>query len=270
MLGHPWNDRTAYSMWTNQVAVVTGASRGIGRAIALSLANRGAAVCVNYAERADAAEQVVREIKAAGGRAMTAGADVADSASVQAIIEHAEAQLGPVTILVNNAGMLYQATLETLDYNHFDRMRRINADGIIHTTRAVMAGMRARRYGRIVNLTSIAAIGATLPGNAFYAATKAEAAMLTRRFAIELGSEGITVNAVAPGFIRTDMTEGRLRGSEWDSVERHVRDRTIMKRIGEPEDIANAVVFLAAPEAGWVTAQMLIVDGGRTDYLGHG
>lgn len=257
-------------MWKNQVAVVTGASRGIGRAIALSLANLGAAVCVNYSERADAAEQVVREIKAAGGHAVTAGADVADFASVKTMIEHIEAELGPITVLVNNAGVLYQATLETLDYNQFDRMRRINADAIIHTTRAVMAGMRARQYGRIVNLTSVAAIGATLPGNAFYAATKSEAAMLTRRFAIELGSEGITVNAVAPGFIRTDMTEGRLRGAEWDSIEKHVRERTIMRCIGEPEDIANAVVFLAAPEAGWVTAQMLIVDGGRMDYLGHG
>ncbi|XSC42561.1 SDR family NAD(P)-dependent oxidoreductase [Bradyrhizobium sp. RDT10] len=257
-------------MWTNQVAVVTGGSRGIGRAIALLLAQRGAAVCVNYAERADAAEQVASEIKAAGVRAMTVSADVGDFASVQTMIEHTEAQLGPVTILVNNAGVLYQATLETFDHKHFDRMRRVNTDGIIHTTRGVMAGMRARRYGRIINLASIAAIGATLPGNAFYAATKAEAAILTRRFAMELGSDGITVNAVAPGFIRTDMTLGRLRGAEWESIERRVGERTIMGRIGEPEDIANAVVFLAAPETGWLTAQMLVVDGGRMDYLAHG
>ncbi|WP_066507408.1 SDR family NAD(P)-dependent oxidoreductase [Bradyrhizobium macuxiense] len=257
-------------VWTNQVALVTGASRGIGRAIALLLAQRGAAVCVSYAERADAAEQVANEIKASGGRSMTVGADVADFASVQAMAEQAETWLGPLTILVNNAGVLYQATLETLNHNQFDRMRRINVDGIIHTTRAVMAGMRARRYGRIINLTSIAAIGATLPGNAFYAATKAEAAILTRRIAMELGSEGITVNAVAPGFIRTDMTQRRPDGTEWDSIEGHVRERTIMGRIGEPEDIANAVVFLAAPETGWMTAQMLVVDGGRMDCLAHG
>ncbi|MCK1670193.1 SDR family oxidoreductase [Bradyrhizobium sp. 153] len=256
-------------VWTNQVALITGASRSIGREIALLLARRGAAICVNYAERTDAAEQVANEIEAAGGRAMTAGADVANFASVEAMVEQATARLGPVTILVNNAGVLYQATLETLNHKQFDRMRRINVDGIIHTTRAVMAGMRTRRYGRIINLTSIAAIGATLPGNAFYAATKAEAAILTRRFAMELGSEGVTVNVVAPGFIRTDMTQQRRHGLEWLFIEMHVRERTIMGRIGEPGEVANAVVFLAAPETAWITAQTLVVDGGRMDYLAY-
>lgn len=200
--------------WSNQVAVVTGGARGIGRAIAHVLAQRGAAVCINYAARADAAEEVASEIKGEGGRAITAGADVADFRAVQVMIEQAEAQLGPVTILVNNAGVSYQATLDTFDYEQFDRMRRVNADGIIHATRATMAGMRARRYGRIVNVASIAAIGTALPGNAFYAATKAEAAILTRRFAMELGTDGVTVNAVAPGFVRTDMTQGKRSAEE--------------------------------------------------------
>jgi len=256
--------------WSNQVAVVTGGGRGIGRAIALLLAKRGAAVCVNYAARADAAEQVASEIKREGGRAITAGADVADFYAVQVMIEQAEAQLGPVTILVNNAGVSHQSTLDTFDYEQFDRMRRVNADGIIHATRAAMAGMRTRRYGRIVNVASIAAIGTALPGNAFYAATKAEAAILTRRFAMELGGDGITVNAVAPGFVRTDMTQGKRSAGEWEAIEKSLAERTMMGRIGQPADIANAVTFLAAPEAGWVTAQMLVVDGGRMDYIGHG
>jgi NAD(P)-dependent dehydrogenase (short-subunit alcohol dehydrogenase family) len=256
--------------WSSQVAVVTGGGRGIGRAISLVLAQRGAAVCVNYAARADAAEQVAAEIQSGGGRAMTAGADVADFRAVQAMIGQAEAQLGPATILVNNAGVMHQATLETFDHEQFERMRRVNADGIIHTTRAVMAGMRARRYGRIVNLSSIAAIGTALPGNAFYAATKAEAAILTRRFAMELGPDGITVNAVAPGFVRTDMTQGKHSAAEWKAIERRIAERTMMGRIGQPADIANAVAFLAAPESAFVTAQVLVVDGGRMDYIGHG
>lgn len=256
--------------WNNQVAVVTGGARGIGRAIALVLAQRGAAVCVNYVARADAAEEVASKIKTGGGRAMTAGADVADFRAVQAMIEQAETQLGPVTILVNNAGVFYQATLDTFDYEQFERMRRVNGDGVVHATRAVMASMRARRYGRIINMASIAAIGTALPGSSFYAATKAEAAILTRRFAMELGTDGITVNAVAPGFVRTDMTQGNRSTAEWEAIERSVAERTMLGRIGQPEDIANAVAFIAAPESGWVTAQMLVVDGGRMDYIGHG
>jgi 3-oxoacyl-[acyl-carrier protein] reductase len=254
--------------WSHQVAVVTGGARGIGRAIAQRLARHGAALCVNYAANRGAAEQVAAEIRAGGGRAMTACADVADARAVQSMVAQAEAALGKLTILVNNAGVSHQATLDNFDEAQFERMRRVNADGVIHTTRAVMAGMRARRYGRIVNVTSIAALGTALPGNAFYAATKAEAVILTRRFAMELGPHGITVNAVAPGFIRTDMTQGKRSAAEWQAVEQRLSERAMMGRIGEPDDIANAVAFLAAPESGWVTAQMIAVDGGRMDYIG--
>ncbi|WGS18652.1 MULTISPECIES: SDR family NAD(P)-dependent oxidoreductase [unclassified Bradyrhizobium] len=238
-----------------------------GRAIALLLAQRSA---VNYAGHADAAEQVASEIKAGEGRAITARADVSDFRAVQAMIQQTAAQLGAVTILVNNAGVSHQATLDTFDDQQFERMRRVNADGVIHATRAVMTGMRAAHYGRIINITSIAAISTALPGNAFYAATKAEAAILTRRFAMELGPDGITVNAVAPGFVRTDMTQGRRSTAEWEAIEKRLAERTMMGRIGQPADIANAVAFLADPESDWVTAQMLVVDGGRTNYIAHG
>src|SRR5262252_6137361 len=160
--------------WHNQVAVVTGGARGLGRATARLLAQRGAAVCVNYAVHADAAEALVAEIATAGGRAIAVGADVADSAAVEAIVARTEAELGPVTILVNNAGVAWQGTLDTYDREQVARMRQVNVEGVIHATRAVMGSMRARRYGRIVNLASIAAIGTALSGNAFYAATKAE------------------------------------------------------------------------------------------------
>lgn len=255
--------------WRDQVAVVTGGSRGIGRATALLLASRGAAVCVNYVARADAAGALVREITGFGGTAVAVRADVSDAGQAERLIEMAAADLGPVTVLVNNAGVAVQATLDTYDPAALDRMRRVNVDGMIHTTRAVMAGMRERRFGRIVNLSSIAALGTALAGNAFYAATKAEVAILTRRFAMELGPHGVTVNAVAPGLVRTEMSAASLRERGPDA-ERRLAGRAMVGRIGEPEDIAHAVAFLADPKSGWITAQVLVVDGGRMDYIGHG
>src|SRR6516165_5015731 len=171
--------------WRNQVAVVTGSARGLGRATAQLLAQRGAAVCVNYIAHADAANALVAKIATAGGQAIAVGADVADSAAVEAMVARTEAELGPVTILVNNAGVAWRGTLDTYDREQVARMRRVNVEGVIHATRAVMKNMRERRYGRIVNVSSIAAIGTALPGNAFYAATKAEVAILTKRFAME-------------------------------------------------------------------------------------
>ena len=256
--------------WRNQVAIVTGGARGLGRATTRLLAQRGAAVCVNYTVHADAAEAVVAEIAIPGGRAIAVAADVADSAAVETMVARTEAELGPVTILGNNAGVAWQGTLDTYDREQVARMRQVNVDGVIHATRAVIGSMRAQRYGRIVNVASIAGIGTALSGNAFYAATKAEVLILTRRFALELGQHGITVNAVAPGFVRTELTQRGRGAADWPGTEQRFAQRAMMGRIGEPEDIANAVVFLAAPQSGWITAQVLTVDGERMDYIGHG
>jgi 3-oxoacyl-[acyl-carrier protein] reductase len=255
--------------WRDQVAIVTGGSRGIGRATARLLASRGAAIGVNYTAHSEAAEAVADEIKAAGGRAIAVQADVADPVAVEAMVARVQSELGPPTILINNAGIAAQATLDTYDAAQFARMRAVNVDGVIHATRAVMTGMRERRYGRIVNVASIAGIGTSLSGNAFYAATKSAVMILARRFAMELGPQGITVNAVAPGFVRTDMTQRGRGANDWEAVEKDFATRAMTDRIGEPEDIANAIAFLAAPESGWITAQVLTVDGGRMDYTGH-
>jgi NAD(P)-dependent dehydrogenase (short-subunit alcohol dehydrogenase family) len=255
--------------WNGQVALVTGGARGIGRAIVQRLAREGAAVCVNYASNAEAARSLQTEVAATGGRVQSVAADVADEAAVQAMIDRTTAELGPVTILVNNAGVAYQATLDTYDRERLARMRQVNADGVIHTTRAVMRGMRERGYGRIVNIASNAGIGTSLPGTAFYAASKAEVIVLTRRFALELGPHGITVNAVAPGFVETDLARRDRSATDWDAVAKRIGGLAMMGRIGKPDDIANAVAFLASPDSGWITAQVLTVDGGRMDYIAH-
>ena len=230
------------------------------------MAREGAAVCINYLERHDAAESLIAEIRDAGGQAIAVAADVADDAAVEGMVDRVAAEFGDVTVLVNNAGISHPATLENYDGERLARMRQVNVDGVIHTVRAVTAGMRREKFGRIVNITSVAALGTALPGNAFYAASKAEVQILTLRFAMDLGQHGITVNAVAPGFVETQSGE---KAADLSARVDDLTTRSMLGRVGLPEDIANAVAFFASPESGWVTAQILAVDGGRMDYIGR-
>jgi 3-oxoacyl-[acyl-carrier protein] reductase len=248
-----------------RTALVTGGSRGLGRAIALRLARAGAAVGVNYRAQAGAAEAVAGEIRAQGGRAVAVRADVADPAQVRQMVGRVASALGAVDVLVNNAGVSHRSDLGDFDDAHIDAMRRINVDGLVAVTRAVVDGMKARRFGRIVNLASVAALGTAMAGTTFYAATKAAVVVLTRRFALELGPHGITVNAIAPGFVLTDMAAAGRTEADFAAI----AARAMVRRVGQPEDIAHAVEFLVSPEAGFVTAQILTVDGGRMDYIGH-
>jgi NAD(P)-dependent dehydrogenase (short-subunit alcohol dehydrogenase family) len=248
-----------------RTALVTGGSRGLGRAIAQRLAGAGATVAVNYRAQADAAEAVVREIEARGGRALAVQADIADAAQVREMAARVTSALGAVDILVNNAGVSYRGDLGDADDAQVEEMRRINVDGLIAVTRALIDGMKVRGFGRIVNVASIAALGTAMAGTTFYAATKAAVVVLTRRFALELGPHGITVNAIAPGFVLTDMAAAGRTEADFAAI----AARTMVRRIGRPEDIAHAVAFLVAPESGFLTAQVLTVDGGRMDYIGH-
>jgi 3-oxoacyl-[acyl-carrier protein] reductase len=251
--------------WKGQVALVTGAGRGIGRATARMLAAQGAAVGVNYLSRADTAEAVVAELRGQGARAIAVGADVADAGAVSAMVERVEAELGPITILVNNAGMVWAASLDSWEPKGYARLHAVNVESVIHCCRAVAPGMRARGYGRIVNVASIAGlIMGSVPTNHFYASTKAEVLALTKRFAFELGQHGITVNGVAPGHVLSELNQGKFMAEE-----EYLR-RTMCNRHGTLDDIANAILFFASPACGWITAQVLVVDGGRKDFIGHG
>src|SRR6266849_4978945 len=252
-------------MLQGKTALVTGASRGIGRAIALRLARDGSAVGINYRERATAAESLATEIRNGGGRALPVSADIGDARAVRAMIEKLEREYGPVEILVNNAGVFRRGDLADFDYSEMEGMRRTNVDGLVNVTRAVAPGMQARRFGRIVNLTSIAAHGTAMAGTTFYAATKAAVSVPTRRFAMDLGPHGITVNAVAPGFIATEMAGGGRSAEEMQAVVKRFADLAMVGRVGRPEDIANAVAYLASPDSGFITAQVMVVDGGRMD-----
>lgn len=254
----------------NRTALVTGASRGIGRAIALRLGREGMAVGVNYANAREQAESVCAEIESAGGRAMALRADVSQREQVVAMVAQLAAKFGAPDILVNNAGVMVKGDLADFDYSQMERMRAVNVDGLVHVTRACVDAMKERRWGRIVNLSSLAALGTTNVGTTFYSATKAAVIALTRRFALELGPHGITVNVIAPGFIGTDMVMGLGTPEQVAEITRNMSVLAMVGRIGTTEDIAHAAAFLCAEESSFVTAQTLTVDGGRMNYIGHG
>jgi NAD(P)-dependent dehydrogenase (short-subunit alcohol dehydrogenase family) len=248
---------------TTRVALVTGSSRGIGRAIAIRLASDGCAVAVNYRERRDEAEEVVDAIMQTGGRAVAVGADLANASDCERLVEATRQALGPTDILVNNAGIFRKGDIADFDYAQMDEMRSVNIDGLVRVTRAVLKDMQNRRWGRIVNIASVAGMGMSTVGTTFYSATKAAVISLTRRFALDLGQHGITVNAIAPGFIATDMA--KQSGADFGAI----AAKAMMRRVGAPEDIAAATSFLTREDAGFITAQVLTVDGGRMDYIGH-
>jgi 3-oxoacyl-[acyl-carrier protein] reductase len=252
-----------------KVALVTGGSRGIGRAISIRLAREGAAVAINYRQGSREAETVRDEILSISGQAITVQADISDSEQVARMSALVRDSLGAPDILINNAGLMRRGDLGDFDFSQMDMMRRTNVDGLVHCTRAVVDGMKQRGSGRIINLTSIAAHGTAMAGTTFYAATKAAVSTLTRRFAMELGPFGITVNAIAPGFIMTDMVRSGVDAEQLRQITASIAAKAMVRRVGEPEDIANAAAFLASPKASFITAQVLTVDGGRMDYIVH-
>lgn len=239
-----------------KTALVTGASRGIGRAIARTLAREGCAVGINYLQEREKAQSLVQELRAEGCTAMAVQADVSDRAAVTAAIRAVEAEFGAVEILVNNAGIAQQDLFQNTDETLWKRLFAVNVDGIYHTVQAVLPGMIARQSGAIVNISSMWGLrGASC--EVAYSATKAAVIGLTRSLAMELAPSQIRVNCVAPGVIRTDMVETLGQ----DTIQT-LCEETPLGRLGTPGEIAEAVAFLAGEKASFITGQVLTADGG--------
>jgi 3-oxoacyl-[acyl-carrier protein] reductase len=235
---------------------VTGASRGIGRAIAVKLASEGAKVALNYAGNVAAAEEVKKEIEAAGGQAITVQADVSDPTSVEAMIQTVVDAFGQIDILVNNAGITRDGLLLRMKDEDFDAVINTNLKGIFYTTKLVSKLMMKKRFGRIVNMASVVGLTGNA-GQTNYAAAKAGVIGFSKSAAKELAARGITVNMVAPGFIETDMTAVIP-----EKAKEAMMGGIPLGRAGKPEDVANAVLFLVSDQAAYITGQVLKVDGG--------
>lgn len=239
-----------------QVALVTGASRGIGRAIALELGSKGAKVAVNYAGSKEKALEVVKEIEEMGSTAIAIQADVTSQEAIDEMFKIIEEKLGTVNILVNNAGINKDSLLMRMKEEDWDQVLNTNLKGVFLCTKKVIRSMMKERKGKIINISSVVGISGNI-GQSNYAAAKAGVIGFTKTMALELAARGIQVNAIAPGFIATDMTDKIPEG-----IKEEIIKKIPLQRLGKPEDIAGVASFLASPQGDYITGQVICVDGG--------
>lgn len=244
------------SQFSEKIAVVTGASRGIGRKIALELAQGGATVVVNYQKNAQAAEEVVQEIVSAGGKASAFGADVGEEDGANGLVKYTTDTYGRIDILVNNAGTTRDNVIMMMSVDDFDAVLQTNLRSTWLCSKAAVRAMMRKRYGRIVNITSISGIMGN-GGQTNYSASKAGIIGLTKALAREVAARNITVNAVAPGFVMTDLTSNLP-----EEMLKKLNENIPLGRWGSVEDVAHATAFLASDAASYITGHVLVVDGG--------
>ncbi len=249
---------------TDKVALVTGASRGIGQAIALALAREGADVALNCSTSVKAAEEVAQEIKKLGQRAMVVQADVADKAAVDEMVKKVVAEFGRIDILVNNAGMSVVGASSELEEERWRRGIDVMLTGVFFCSQAAGKEMIKRRSGKIINIASVNGIGA-FPERACYGSAKAGVIQLTRTLGCEWAKYNINVNAIAPGYIKTRLVTYLLAKGAYD--EKELANRTPAGRLGECEEVADATVFLASEESKYIVGQTIVVDGGWSAYM---
>lgn len=245
-------------MLSGKIALVTGASRGIGRQTAITLASYGATVIVNYNGSKEKAEEVVKEIQSSGGNASVYGCNVSDYAAVENMMKDIVAEYGRVDILVNNAGITKDGLLMKMSEEDYDAVLDINLKGTFNCIKHISRQMLKQKAGRIINLSSVVGVYGNA-GQVNYSASKAGVIGITKSVAKEIGSRGVTVNAVAPGFIITEMTDAMP-----EDAKKQVADRIAMKKLGETKDVAELVAFLASDKAAYITGQVICVDGGMS------
>ncbi|MEM2950638.1 MAG: 3-oxoacyl-ACP reductase family protein [Nitrososphaeria archaeon] len=254
----------------DKVCLVTGASRGIGRAIAITFGREGADVAVNYSRSREKAEEVVNEIIKFGRKAITVKADVSNKEEVNEMVETVIKEFGKIDVLVNNAGITWRnpdilgATKE-----EWEKVLGVNLLGTYYCIQAVAPYMIKQRYGKIINIASLAGIGVSIGEEVAYAPSKAAVINLTKRLAYKLGPYNINVNAIAPGLIRTEILSVGRSKEEVEKLLEEVAKLTALRRTGEPQDIANVALFLASDESNFITGQLIVADGGRFNFLSH-
>jgi len=254
----------------NRVCLVTGASRGIGRAIALTFAREGADLIVNYSKSEEKAKEVANEIAKLGRKALLVKADVSNKDEVKAMVDKAIKEFGRIDVLVNNAGITWKPTkiLEGTT-EEWERVLGVNLIGTYYCVQAVAPYMIKNKYGKIISISSLASIATTFGEQVAYGPSKAAVNNLTKRVAYELGPYNINVNAIAPGLIKTEMLGVGRTKEGVDKLLNEIANAADLRRTGEPQDIANAALFLASDESNFMTGQVMVVDGGRFNFLSH-